>query len=182
MNLSIIVSVEGDRVVALCGELSLRVEGEYLKEALEELNLAIVRKFYADITSGVLDKSDPDLIQLIAGNDGEKGLDLEMYEIEHDIYMDKIERLMREHYPSLMSEGLWRMIVPRHNVQSYYENEESEWHKAFVVAETQEREAYDDLDSNGPSGAKWQAFLADYMADPSQHNKKFLIKHGLVMG
>jgi hypothetical protein len=181
MHISIVISVEGNRVVALSKELGVRVTGEHFREVLENLTKSFERKFYSDIQSGALDRKDPDLIQLISGNDGEYGLESDLIQIRHEIYMEKIEKLMGMFYPSLLQERMWRMLVPRHNEQYDPGDEKQEQHSAFVLAETQELEAYDDLEVSGVNGEKWQAFLADYMADPYQNNKQFLIKHGLVM-
>lgn len=180
MKITIKIEIGSDSVLGECNLLTDQVKGEYFTQCMEFLKEKIHREVFLEIQSGKLSREDPAVIRFFVGNDGAFALETELIQVEHDIYMEKIECLMRQHYPTLLNEPMWHMLVPRHNVPYCSFEEGEQQHKECLAADQREREAYDDLEKSGTEGIKWQGFLEEYMEDPCQNNKQFLIKHGLV--
>jgi len=134
MKINISIEVVGDRVVSKCDSFGLTIDAETLKQSIEDLNEAIQRQIFLDVQSGKYKISDPDIVRFIGGDDGVSGVDFDFCQIAHDLYMEKIEGLMRKYYPSILDEAMWHMLVPRHSVD------------ACEDTDAKEHNAYDDLE------------------------------------
>lgn len=179
MKLSIQLTANKNCVTATCNFLPETVKGDSFDQCIELLTEKIKRHICCEIRSGKISLSDPIITRFIAGSNNSFELETDLLNIEHEMFIEKVEYLMKKHYPTLLNEIAWWMLIPRYpnTFGDIYLNEEEE--QELAVIKKKEKDAYDDLETNGPNGLKWQNLVKEHVENGSDQNVQMIVKHGI---